>query len=491
MFATRIAVLLVATALAACDVSPRSGLATDARAARIDLQPCDIRGVPGGGRCGTYEVYENRATRTGRKIALNILVVPAIGVPAKAEPIFWFEGGPGGASTQAAGPVTQNYLRGLRSDHDIVFVDQRGTGASNPLQCDDIGENVSNLDGFFGKLFPVKLIRACRQKLEAVADLTQYTTTVAADDLDEVRGTLGYSTINLAGSSYGTTAALVYVRRHPDRVRAAFLVGVATPGFRLPLPFAKAAQNAFDRMAADCATDDVCHTAFPKLTEEFAVVLGRFDHGPIVVSMLDPATEKPRPVTLESESFVEHLRVMLYSTFGARFVPALVHQAYLGNFLPFQTMAARFNIGGGLARGMYFSVTCSEDVPFISEADIAAQTQGTFLGDRRVRAHIAACAEWPKASVPKTFADPVTSNVPVVFFSGEADGSTPPWIAEAEVRSLANGRQIRAAHTGHQIDGPCTWDLMQAFFTTPVARQLDASCVDQIRRPAFVTDLSR
>jgi pimeloyl-ACP methyl ester carboxylesterase len=163
----------------------------------------------------------------------------------------------------------------------------------------------------------------------------------------------------------------------------------------------------------------------------------------------------------------------------------------VNNFVPFQTMAARFNIGGGLDRGMYFSVTCAEDIPFITEAEIASETKGTFLGDRRVRAHIAACQEWPKADVPATFIDPVKTGVPVILFSGDADGSTPPWIAEAAVRSLANGRQITAPHTGHQIDGPCTWDLMEAFFKTPVARQLDASCVQQAHRPAFATDLPR
>ena len=487
----RVAMLLVALGAAWCDAShTETTSAPPVRASRIVLQPCGVPGGSGEGRCGTYEVYENRTTKVGRKIGLNILVVPALG-KRSAEPIFWFEGGPGGAATQSAGPVAQNYLRGLRADHDIVFVDQRGTGGSHPLECDDIGENPANLDAFFGKLFPTNLIRACRQKLEGIADLTQYSTIVAMDDLDEVRDALGYAKINLAGASYGTTAALVFLRQHPDHVRAVFLVGVAPPGFKLPLPFARAAQNAFDKLVSDCAANPACHTAFPKLPEEFAAVISRFDRGPIVVKMVDPATQQPRSVTLERESFVEHLRVMLYSTFGARFVPALIHQAYLKNFLPFQTMAARFNIGGGLARGMYFSVTCSEDIPFITNAEIAAETQATFLGERRVRAHIAACGEWPNADVPASFIDPVKTDVPVILFSGDADGSTPPWIAEAAVHFLANGRQITAPHTGHQIDGPCTWDLMEAFFRTPVAGQLDASCVQQAHRPAFVTDLTR
>ena len=198
--------------------------------------------------------------------------------------MFWLEGGPGAAATQAIGPVSQRYLQGLRADHDLVFVDQRGTGKSNPLKCDDIGETPANLDTYFGKLFPIDSIRACREKLEKVADLTRYSTSIAMDDLDEVRQALGYEKIHLAGASYGTLAAQVYMRQHPDRVRSAFLIGIATPGFRLPLPFARAAQNALEHLFVDCAADPACRTAFPNLRDEFAAVLARFDRGPLVVT---------------------------------------------------------------------------------------------------------------------------------------------------------------------------------------------------------------
>jgi len=429
--------------------------------------------------------------RSGRKISLNIVVVPALGATPAPDPVFWLEGGPGGAATDATGPVSQNYLRGLRGERDVVFVDQRGTGESNPLKCDDIGDDPANVDAYFGKLFPALLIRTCREQLERFADLTRYSTTVAMDDLDEVRAALGYDRINLAGASYGTQAAQVYIRQHPDHVRSAFLAGVATPGFRLPLPFARAAQNAWERLLADCAADPACRDAFPNVKKEFDAVLARFEHGSIQVTMIDPATRTSRPVTLEREAFVEHVRLMLYSTFAARFLPVVVHQAFLGDFLPFQKLAVRFDPGGALARGMYFSVTCSEDVPFITEQDIVAETRGTFLGDRRVRAHQAACQEWPRADVPRAFTEPVRSDVPVVMYSGEADGATPPWIAEDAVRFFTSGRQITVPHAGHQIDGPCGWNLMQAFLRTASAGQLDAACVGNIRRPPFATEVPR
>lgn len=457
---------------------------------RVTLRPCERSGIAA--RCGTVEVFENREKNFGRKIGLNVVVVPALGPARAPDAVFWLEGGPGAAATLAIGPVAQQYFRGIRDDHDLVFVDQRGTGESNPLKCDDIGETSANIDAYFGALFPIERIRACRQKLEAVADLTQYTTAIAADDLDDVRAALGYTAIDLAGASYGTLTAQVYMRQHPRQVRAAFLIGTVTPGFRLPLPFAKASENAFERMAADCAADDACQSAFPRLKNEFAAVLARFSAGPLTVQMLDPSTSQPRMVKLERENYVEHLRALLYSTSGARFVPLVVHQAFLNDYTAFQAMATRYNLGGpNTSRGMYFSVTCAESAPFISEADIAAETDGTFLGDRRVRAHLAVCAEWPHGRVDRAFRAPVRSQAPVVMFAGDADGSTPPWFAADAVRSLPNGRVINAPHTGHQIDGPCTWNLMQAFIRNPSVTQLDAACVARAHRPPFATELPK
>jgi pimeloyl-ACP methyl ester carboxylesterase len=456
----------------------------------VHLQPCNVSEVPEQARCGTFSVYEDRSARAGRKIGLNIVVIPARHPTPATEPVFWLEGGPGGAATQAAGPVSQNYLRALRNNHDLVFVDERGTGKSNPLKCDDIGENPANFDAYFGKLFPPQMIRACREKLEKTADLKLYTTAIAMDDVEDVRNALGYKRINLAGASYGTLAAQVYMAKYPDRVRSAFLVGIVTPGFKLPLPFARAAQNALDLLFRDCAADRKCHEAFSNLREEFYAVLSRFDRGALNVKIIDPATKRGRFVTLERESYVENLRALLYSTPGARFVPFVVHRAFLNDFIPFGTIAVSFNLGGpSTARGLYFSVTCAEAIPFITEQEIVAETRGTFLGDRRVRAHIAACAEWARGDVPENFTDPIKSEIPVIMFSGEADGSTPPWITEEAVKFFANGRQIIAPHTGHQIDGPCTWDLMQAFLKTPSIRQLDCSCIEKAKRPRFATSL--
>ena len=482
-----VSVLAGAAALAAVPARAQSGAAVGIPE-KPAFQPCEVPNVPGGGRCATYEVYENRAAAKGRKIGLHVLVLPARSKTPAPDPVFWLHGGPGAAATDTAPAAGKGgFLEGLRADHDLVFVDQRGTGRSHPLNC-DVGDDPTDLPSFFGKLFPPELVRACRQVLEKDADLALYTTPIAMDDLDEVRAALGYEKIDIVAASYGSIAAQAYIRQHGDRVRAAFLSGVATPGIKQPLPFARGAQEALELLYKECDADAACRAAYPNLRKEFDAVLARFARGAVDVDLIDPVTKKERRVALERENYVERLRLMLYTTTFARFLPLIVHHAFENDWIPFESVAIAYNPGSILARGMYMTVTCSEGVPFITEAETAG-TRGTFVGERRVRAHEEACREWVRGNVPASFIEPVRSAVPVLMFSGEADGSTPQWLGAGAVKYLANGRQIEVPHYGHQVDSPCLWAVMDQFIRTASVRDLDTSCVAGIRRPPFATEI--
>jgi pimeloyl-ACP methyl ester carboxylesterase len=488
----RSSILLIA--LAACAfLSSRSSIAHQSKApsyGRIAFQACHVPGFDGEARCGSYEVYEDRAARRGRKIRLHIVVVPAASATPAPDPAYWLHGGPGAAATQSIPNVQGGFLEGVHKNRDIIFVDQRGTGSSNPLMC-DVGDDPKDLSTFFGPLFPLDKVRECRQRLEKVADLRLYTTPIAMDDLDEVRAAMGYDRINLVAASYGTIAAQVYMRRHPEHLRSVFLLGIAAPGFKQPLPFAKGAQHSLDLLVQDCAADPGCHSNFPRLREEFDAVLARFNQGPVQAALIAPGDKKKQTVPIVRASFVERLRLMLYTTGSARFLPFIIHRAYENDYLPFEGASLASNTGGILARGMYLTVTCSEGVPFITEQDIASDTSGTFVGPGRVRAHIAACKEWVRGEVGPNYTDFVKSDVPVLLVAGELDAASPPWFADSIVKHLPHGREIKIRFSGHQFDPPCVPDLLTKFIEKGSADGLDVSCTEKIRRPPFATELPR
>ena len=112
------------------------------------------------------------------------------------------------------------------------------------------------------------------------------------DDLDDVRAYLGYDDDQLYGGSYGTRAALVYLRQHGDRVRSIVLDGVAPTDMRLPLFFPRDAQRALDKLLADCAPMPAA-MASTRTWRARARLLERLESGP-PRSVVHPRTGETR-----------------------------------------------------------------------------------------------------------------------------------------------------------------------------------------------------
>jgi pimeloyl-ACP methyl ester carboxylesterase len=460
--------------------------AASSPSSRLSLHRCELPGIQGEVHCGTYEVFEDRSAKSGRTIKLKIVVLKSLGSKPAPDAIFPLHGGPGAAATGLVELANGGILGPVQQDHDVVFVDQRGTGGSNPLTC-DVADDAKDLTSFFGDILPPDKVRACREKLQDHADLRLYTTPIAMDDLDEVRAALGYNKIDLVGLSYGSIASQVYMRQHPEHVRSAFLVGVATPNIKQPLLFPRSAQHAMDLLFADCTADKTCHSAFPRLQEEFGVVLSRFHNGPLPMELIDPVSKKRVQVKLSRSSFVEGIRLAMYSTDSQQFVPKIIHQAYKNDYVPFEVAAVHLSPGADVARGVYFTITCSEGVPFITAKELADATQNTYVGPERVQRHITACKDWPKGNIASSYIEPVRSDLPVLMISGEVDGSSPTWFGESALKFLPNGRQLKIRYLGHQFEGKCLRDIFTSFIKDGSAKNLDTSCAEKIRRPPFAT----
>src|SRR6202035_3795103 len=140
--------------------------------ARLTPTPCKLAGYEGEARCATFEVFENRETKSGRKIGLKLAVLPAKGPQAAPDPLFIVVGGPGQAALPTAKAFSEIFADALR-ERDIVIVDQRGAGGSNALNCPLPG-NDEDPQSYLGDMLPVDSVRACLGKLDA--DPALYTT---------------------------------------------------------------------------------------------------------------------------------------------------------------------------------------------------------------------------------------------------------------------------------------------------------------------------
>ena len=456
---------------------------------RLILTDCPIQGLSSGkGKCGTFEVYENRATKKGRKITLKIVWIRATGDKREPDPFVYFAGGPGGAATEDASGIVRAFPQ-ILEHHDMLFVDQRGTGGSHPLDCKFYDS--ADLQTYLGYFFPLEEVKKCREQLEPNSDLKLYTTTIAADDMDEVRAALGYEQLNLFGGSYGTRAALTYLKRHPKHVRTATLQGIAPMDQYMPSDFPLQTERALQGVLSECLADKECSEAFPNIKEEAKSVLAELIKGPVEVEIQKPNSSEKVKVKLNRDLAAEAIRYMLYSPVPASRVPLILHVASQGNYAPLTRTAIqyRLNLVGTGSNGMYLSVTCAEDLPWIKPGEGERMAANTFLGDYRLRQQREACALWPRAEIERDYAQPVKSDVPVLILTGEWDPVTPPSNGDRIAKTLTNSLHVVVPHGAHGLNGlegmDCIDNLIVEFVEKGSTKELDTACVKNIHRKGF------
>ncbi|MCP3099758.1 alpha/beta hydrolase [Myxococcus sp. K15C18031901] len=454
---------------------------------RLELKPCRLEGLSTQALCGTHEVFEDRAAKAGRKIPLRVVVVPALAAQPQPDPLVLLAGGPGQAASRT--PVLGAVER-IRRYRDIVLVDQRGTGDSNPLKC-EVSTPGEGLASAMEEGDVAEKLRACREGWDA--DLRQYTTPVAMDDLDEVREALGYAKVNLWGVSYGTRAALVYMRQHPERVRTAILDSVAPLSLYLPLYTSRDGQRALELLLSHCEKDEACAKAYPELRPRLDALLARLEKAPEQVRVAHPRTGVPEDFPLTRKVFLASLFGQLYIPEVASLVPLMLDRATRGDWAPFVALSLLMtdSTESSMSRGMYFAVVCSEDAPFYDAAAVEREAKGTIFGPTQGLEVLAACEGWPRATLPAGYHDPVTSEVPTLLLSGELDPVTPPSWAEDAKRTLKNSLHVVVPGVGHNTMGSeCARSLMGALLDQGSVAGLKPTCGAGLARPPFFTSFA-
>ena len=451
------------------------------------LKPCTSSQGPSDAYCGTLDVWENRAAKAGRIISLKIVVLPALKQESSPDPLFFLAGGPGQGAAELAG-LLQEPFRPIEASRDIVLVDQRGTGKSNPLECKS-EQKENDEDDSTDDPVPamLKRLHACLDSYKNKADVRQYTTSIAMDDLEEVRQYLGYSKINIYGGSYGTRAAIVYVRQHPASVRSVVIDGVAPPDILLPLYLARDSQRALGLLFRDCENDAACAKRFPHLRDRFQVLLDRLTAHPEHVRYVHPRTGEEKELDAKRLTITGSLFAALYSPLTSAMLPLLIEQAEKGNFTGFLALGAAFDpTAATIAQGMHFSVVCSEDATQIAPGAVARETANTFLGAEVAEDRLKPCEFWPRGQVDAAYFENTPSDVPALILSGELDPVTPPVWGRQIAAVWKNSKHIVVPNTGHGTwSSGCVLKLIGQFLDAGSAAHLDSSCINKIKRPPF------
>jgi len=447
--AVLVAPCLLVTGLAACGAH---GQAPGGASSTLTLSRCTVQSVSA--RCGSLSVPENPAQPNGRHIHIRVVVVPAYGAHPDPDPLFYFAGGPGGAASDSV-QWASSIFHVFNELHDLVFVDQRGTGGSNAMNCPAL----MNVGGSASGVVPTAsdeaaAARACLASTARSGDPRMYTTPIFTDDVDQVRAALGYHSIDVYGGSYGVSSGLTYIQRHGSHVRAALF----DSGSLLDVPLWQlsntAQQHALDTVLDRCEGDASCKAAFPPVRVMLFDVITRLTASPATVTVTDPHSGATRHATITASVFVGVLAdYFLDNVQDAANLPAFLYAADLGDW---PRLAQQLTVSAPPTNPTQTlvaaqSIICSDAWARMDPAAIRASGGRSLFTQHEVdiaNARRAFCAAWPSATGAS---GPVRSAAPVVFLNGTADPDDPPANVAGAVAYMPNSLSVSVKDYGHGV----------------------------------------
>lgn len=460
-------------------------LALAGGASGLELQPCRLKGVVHEAYCGQVRRPLDPQKGAGSGIDVHVAVVPAMARNKRPDPLFFFAGGPGQSAIALAGPLAAQMAR-FTNRRDLVFIDQRGTGRSAPLACDEPADARRPLADLLAPARQLDRLAECRRRLMQLphGDLRQYTTSIAMADVEAVRQALGVAQVNLIGASYGTRAALEYLRLHPQVVRRVVLDGAVPPDMALPMSFSTDNQAALDGLFEACAEDETCRATHPQLASDWRRLRQML---PREAVLAHPLLGREERLTITPDMLLGLVRNALYVPALSAALPQAIADAANGRFTPLVGLSFALGRGGPESRiytGMHFSVVCAEDEP---RRATSTDPPGADFGATFGALYAQACADWPRGAVDAAFYTVPQTRVPVLVLSGGADPATPPRHGNRVAGALGpTARHVVVPQAGHGVMGlPCLREAVFKFVdaaTDEAALAVDVGCAAGVPR---------
>ncbi|MFC3146526.1 alpha/beta hydrolase [Piscinibacterium candidicorallinum] len=433
-------------------------------------------------RCGSVKVKENPANPGSREIEVKFAVLPAQARYKEPDPIVLLAGGPGQHGLKIAAPMSKVF-GALNRKRDLIFIDQRGTGQSNGLEC-PMRELYADMDKSLDPQAQIAVINRCQQTLAANNDLAGYATHIAVQDFDAIRAKLGAERINLWGGSYGTRAAIEYTRQFPQRVRTLMLDGVAPADMPLPVSIARDGDAMVSNLIEACAKDAACAKRYPDFAQRVDAL---FTQPTSTLALTDAYSGQKKSYTVPRNAVVSALRTPLYAPGLSAMLPQAVARAAAGDGDPM--LALSNALAGGMedemSMGMHLAVVCAEDLPQLNDANIA-QAAKTRFGTAFVEQYRGMCKGFPQPQIPAAYYAPVKHDRPTLVLSGGLDPVTPPAEGNKVTGWFSDAQHLVAPNIGHIVSGqPCASKLIETFVKTEGKEKLDGTCLAKLPRPTF------
>jgi pimeloyl-ACP methyl ester carboxylesterase len=447
--------------------------------------------------CGFLVVPEDRtaANEAAGEVRLAVAIIKSYSGNPQPDPLVYLAGGPGDQAVAAAGYFARLF-RPVLAERDVIILDQRGTGISEPsLDCPETTalafENIErDIPGAEANALEIEAARACRDRLLAAGiNLSAYNSAASAADLDDLRRALGVDSWNLYGISYGTRLALTALRDygHTATIRSVVLDSVAPPQANLVEETGLNFHRALSLLFARCADTSTCAATYPNLEDRFYALVDRLNASPATVTVSDPVNQEVYRIPFDGDALLEFTFRSLYSRERIMRLPLTLAALEEGNTLRVAEILVDFlHLGDSSSEGMNLSVSCVEEIPFNSPAGVAAaivdvpESLQQFL-QPAIATTFAGCELWAVEPAGPLETEPVASDIPTLILVGDYDPATPPAYARQAAEHLANAYlyEFEGLSHGVIISHACGVDIMTDFLADPDAEP-DSRCLEDM-----------
>ena len=415
---------------------------------------------------GRLTVPESRKNPDGGLINLAFVRLNSTS-KSPGPPIIYLSGGPGVPGIAHAQGPRSTVMLALRNFGDVIALDQRGTGMTEPLLNCGL-----RLDYPFNKpatredllSFHEERARTCAESLKRKGiNLEAYNTNENADDIDSLRRALGVEKISLLATSYGTTLAIALLRRYPESVDRVIMIGMEGPDQTYKLP--GNAQKQIFEIAKRSKANPRINTLVPDLPGLLTRISERLKSQPVKVEIEDPETRNKVNITVGDVD----LRLMTADSIShdrpIRRFPLNLYAMSKNDFSSLAEWALKYRRQEVLA--MPALMDCASGTSPERWKRIVAEEPSTTLGRDLDFPFPEVCRAWGVPQLNASFRLQLKSDVPALFISGTLDVRTPVSNAEEIQQGFPNSTLViieGAAHSDRLlIASPRIKEVMEEF----------------------------
>jgi len=433
----------------------------------VDTTYQPASGAPVAAQMGTLVVPESRRNPSEKTVSLKFVRFPSTSA-TPGPPIVYLAGGPGGSGIESARGTRFPLFMAMREFGDVIALDQRGTGISEPsLRCGE-GYMIAfdkPLDRADAEAAMAGAMAQCFARLRAEGiDPNAYNTVESADDLNDLRIALGAEKLSLWGISYGSHLALATLRAHGETIDRAILAGIEPLDATLKLPSDQ--QALMEQIALRVAADSAFAKALPDMNALVAKLLKGLADEPARATLVHPANGQAIEVVLGPLDLQMVLAGMLTAPESFAAMPDLLLRLELGDWTALALQAGMLRMGRS-PNAMSVAMDCGSGGSAQRLQRIADEAKQTLLGDAINMPFFGICAGLQVPDLGAEFRAVVHAQTPTLLISGTLDGRTPPHNATDAMAGLPNAVHLLIEGAGHSdplfLSSPKILQAMQAF----------------------------